>query len=204
MSEYVITRTTDEDELYHYGVPGMKWGHRKNSYTYANGQKPKNTYQKVARSIGGTKFAKNAILKNKNLSASGKRKALDEHAALADEKAYNKAEKKASKIGGQMTYDVATGKYSVSKKGKTNSVRKQARLEAMRDQSLKVAEKNYIKSKSSTARDVAVGKEWTKRLTQMNMKTASKKDLKKAKTKTINYINNMDDNEFGSYLLKNK
>ena len=74
----------------------------------------------------------------------------------------------------------------------------------MRDQSLKVAEKNYIKSKSSTARDVAVGKEWTKRLTQMNMKTASKKDLKKAKTKTINYINNMDDNEFGSYLLKNK
>lgn len=69
---------------------------------------------------------------------------------------------------------------------------------------MKVAEKNYIKSKSSTARDVAVGKEWTKRLTQMNMKTASKKDLKKAKTKAINYINNMDDNEFGSYLLKNK
>jgi hypothetical protein len=103
----------------HYGVPGMRWGHRKSEYTYAKGQKPKNAYQKVARSIGGTKFAKNAILKNKNLNASGKHKALNEYSALADEKAYNKAKKKASKTGGRMTYDVATGKYSVSKNDKS-------------------------------------------------------------------------------------
>lgn len=91
-----------------------------------------------------------------------------------------------------------------AKNAKTNSARKQAKLEAIRKQDLKVAENNYMKSKSSDARDVAIGKEWTKTLTSMDMKTASKKDLKKAKSKAINHINNMDDNEFGSYLLKNK
>lgn len=27
--DFVITRTSDSDKLMHYGVPGMKWGHRK-------------------------------------------------------------------------------------------------------------------------------------------------------------------------------
>lgn len=26
--DYIITQT-NPDELYHYGIPGMKWGHRK-------------------------------------------------------------------------------------------------------------------------------------------------------------------------------
>lgn len=32
MNEYVITRCENPDELMHYGVPGMKLGHRQNYY----------------------------------------------------------------------------------------------------------------------------------------------------------------------------
>ena len=114
MPNYIYTNDglVNADELKHYGVPGMKWGRRKSTYTYAYGQTPKNGYQKAMRSIGGTKFAKNAIA-NSKMSSSQKKKALEEQAVLADEKAYNKAKKKAAKTGGRITYDVATKKYNV-------------------------------------------------------------------------------------------
>ena len=114
MSNYIYTNDglINIDELTHYGIPGMKWGKRKSSYTYAYGQTPKSGYQKAMRSLGGTKFAKIAIA-NSKLSGSQKKKALEEQALLADEKAYNKAKRKASKNGGRVTYDTATKKYSV-------------------------------------------------------------------------------------------
>lgn len=83
------------DELYHFGVKGMRWGHRKK-------------YQKVARSLGGSRFAKKAIINSKYLNNDGKKEALNEQAYLS-------AEKKAKKTGGTIKYDVTTGTYSVSK-----------------------------------------------------------------------------------------
>lgn len=115
MSNYIYTNDglINIDELTHYGIPGMKWGKRKSSYTYAYGQTPKSGYQKAMRSLGGTKFAKKAIAISK-LSGPQKKKALEEQAVLADEKAYNKAKRKAAKTGGTITYDIATKKYNVN------------------------------------------------------------------------------------------
>lgn len=42
MSEYILTA---DGELYHYGVPGMKWGVRKSDYKTMNRQQRKKTRQ---------------------------------------------------------------------------------------------------------------------------------------------------------------
>lgn len=99
--EYLIQRTTDEDELYHHGVKGMKWGVRKK-------------YQSAARSLGGSHFAKNAVKNSRYLDSKGKKQALDQQAYLA-------AKKKSKKTGGQITYDVSKGKYTVSKNSNAKS-----------------------------------------------------------------------------------
>ena len=110
---YIITRT-NPDELYHYGIPGMKWGHRKatsagvstlkklaNPDTYLK----KDGYQKSKNSIGVT------------LSKDGYKKQKLPYTVKSErgngQKKYDKAEKKYDKD--LKTYQKAKGYQSASK-----------------------------------------------------------------------------------------
>lgn len=72
MRYYAVTRANNTDELYHYGVKGMKWGVRRANY-YGNGKSkfkasngltvgaPKNRRVEAFRKVQGTKVGSSAL-----------------------------------------------------------------------------------------------------------------------------------------------
>lgn len=77
--EYKVVRINDlNNELYHHGVKGMKWGVRRKA---------------ALRSVAGSKLGK-AIIKTSGLNSAQKKQALREHEQLAKEKQAAKQAKK--------------------------------------------------------------------------------------------------------------
>lgn len=121
MSEIIVTLANDSDELYHYGVPGMKWGHRKNYYG-TSGNKfrasngvtvgaPKNAGVAAFRKVQGTKVGGAALNrmakantafygrgKNKDVWKNAEKQVRRENQAVREANQAHKVAKKAEKL----------------------------------------------------------------------------------------------------------
>lgn len=123
---YIITRT-NSDELMHYGIPGMKWGHRKNyygtsgdKYRASNGVTvgaPKNVGVAAFRKVQGTKIGGAALNgmakantafygqgKNKGVWKNAEKQVRRENQAVREANQAHKAAKKAQKAA-KKAYD---------------------------------------------------------------------------------------------------
>ena len=119
-----------EDELQHYGVPGMRWGHRKNRYAgvSTNGSK-KAAYEKAVQQMKTAKAAKKTAAKTYS-KAYNKADARG-LAAFSPVKKQREANAKrwddAFKAG--QDYHKAAAKYGAAKKA-AKAAKKAAKIEA--------------------------------------------------------------------------
>lgn len=84
-------------------------------------------------------------------------------------------------------------------KGMKWGVRRARKNTQMRDQYLKVAKTNYINS-AKDSKDVAIGKEWIRRLKKLDMNTVRAKDIRRTQNDATNTILNMNERELIDYM----
>lgn len=138
-TKFVITRINDPDELMHYGVPGMKWGHRKSLPTsslknkvdsaktdYKNAKKAFNksfndaykhraaaySFSKERRKANDVRWAKNWADANKLETAKTTYKKAKSERKQKIKDTYKSLNKSAS-LGEKLTYNNATRKKAV-------------------------------------------------------------------------------------------
>ena len=91
--EYRVIRTADyDDELYHFGVKGMKWGRRKSQYDGSNASVGKKKIEKTVR------YSNRQIKRDMNKTFDNTYKKLHEqykkgNSATAADRAYTQARK---------------------------------------------------------------------------------------------------------------
>ena len=136
MNNYIITRASDTNELYHHGVKGMKWGHRKSlptsslrnrvdstKTTYKNAKKAYNksfndaykhraeaySFSKERRKANDARWAKNWVDANKLDSAKTDYKKAKLERKQKIKNTYESLNKSAS-LGEKLIYNDATRK----------------------------------------------------------------------------------------------
>lgn len=139
MSNYVIRRQS-EDELYHYGVPGMRWGFRKN---------PERALQKTVRQLEkygqkAEKGAKRASDRNRYKQAKLQRKATkyalksQRVRAANNRKLFRMSDAKAGKK--MLKYDKKAAKYADKSAKMAKAI---ARGKAKSERNIKKGQKMY-------------------------------------------------------------
>lgn len=83
MNNYIITRASDTNELYHHGVKGMKWGHRKSLPTSSL----RNQVDSAKTDYKKAKSERKQQIKNTY-------KSLNKNASLGEKLIYNNATRK--------------------------------------------------------------------------------------------------------------
>ena len=83
MNNYIITRASDTNELYHHGVKGMKWGHRKSLPTSSL----RNQVDSAKTDYKKAKSERKQQIKNTY-------KSLNKSASLGEKLTYNNATRK--------------------------------------------------------------------------------------------------------------
>ena len=116
MNNYIITRASDTNELYHHGVKGMKWGHRKSLPTSSlrnQVDSTKTTYKNAKKaynkSFNDARWAKTLVDANKLDSAKTDYKKAKSERKQQIKNTYKSLNKNAS-LGEKLTYNNATRK----------------------------------------------------------------------------------------------
>lgn len=128
--EYIVKRTENPDELYHYGVKGMKWGRRKNGLEKKLNKQATKTrnktmkYEQYKQAYNMTDVAAKKRLTPTQYAryiASGSR--MEQNRRLKDlkrasDKSIAKTRKMIDQLSNQYTlsYDVMTDTYTIKNK----------------------------------------------------------------------------------------